>query len=181
MNGQQMTTNDSNEPIKLIVNGEEVTVLSSPDTPLLWVLRDELGLTAAKYGCGVAMCGACTVHLDGHALRSCTRAVCDVKGRVTTIEGAAGEDELGIIQGVWIKHNVAQCGYCQPGQIMSAWALLKAVGNPCDKQIDAAMSGNLCRCGTYQKIRAAIHECARRLGSAAEEPEECERQGASHE
>ena len=143
--------------IPIIVNGEEHTVDIDPDTPLLWVLRDTLGLTGTKYSCGIGMCGACTVHLDGEATRSCTMPVSEVAGRnVTTIEGLS-PDGSHPLQHAWIAEGVSQCGYCQPGQIMTAAALLAKNPNPSDNDIDAAMSGNLCRCGTYQRIRRAIH------------------------
>lgn len=143
--------------IPIIVNGEEHTVDIDPDTPLLWVLRDTLGLTGTKYSCGTGMCGACTVHLDGEATRSCTMPVSEVAGRnVTTIEGLS-PDGSHPLQHAWIAEGVSQCGYCQPGQIMTATALLAKNPNPSDNDIDAAMSGNLCRCGTYQRIRRAIH------------------------
>ena len=143
--------------IPIIVNGEEHTVDIDPDTPLLWVLRDTLGLTGTKYSCGIGVCGACTVHLDGEATRSCTMPVSEVAGRnVTTIEGLS-PDGSHPLQHAWIAEGVSQCGYCQPGQIMTATALLAKNPNPSDNDIDAAMSGNLCRCGTYQRIRHAIH------------------------
>jgi isoquinoline 1-oxidoreductase alpha subunit len=136
------------------------------DTPLLWVLRDHLGLVGTKYGCGVAQCGACTVHLNGSPVRSCQLAVKAIAGqKVTTIEGLAGKDgKLNAVQAAWIEHDVAQCGYCQAGQIMSATALLKSNPKPTDADIDAAMAGNLCRCGTYIRIRKAIHAAAAKAG-----------------
>ena len=143
--------------IPITVNGEEHTVDVSPDTPLLWVLRDTLGLTGTKYTCGISLCGACTVHLDGEATRSCSVPVSEVAGRnVTTIEGLS-PDGSHPLQQAWITESVPQCGYCQPGQIMTAAALLAENPNPSDDDIDAAMSGTLCRCGTYQRIRRAIH------------------------
>jgi aerobic-type carbon monoxide dehydrogenase small subunit (CoxS/CutS family) len=143
--------------IPIIVNGEEHTVDMDPETPLLWVLRDTLGLTGTKYSCGIGVCGACTAHLDGEATRSCTMPVSEVAGRnVTTIEGLS-PDGSHPLQHAWIAEGVSQCGYCQPGQIMTAAALLAKNPNPSDNDIDAAMSGNLCRCGTYQRIRRAIH------------------------
>jgi isoquinoline 1-oxidoreductase alpha subunit len=146
--------------ITLIVNGQEHIVDVSPDTPLLWVLRDSLGLTGTKYGCGQGLCGACTVHVDGEAARSCTMPVSEAAGRqVTTIEGLSPEGEHPVQQ-AWLAENVVQCGYCQPGQIMAAAALLAKSPKPTDEEIDAAMSGNLCRCGTYQRIRRAIHRAA---------------------
>ena len=146
--------------MKLNVNGEVREVDAPPDMPLLWVLRDLLGLTGTKYGCGIAQCGACTVHLDGEAHRSCVLPVSQVGSRaVTTIEGL-GAKGLHPVQRAWIEVDVVQCGYCQPGQIMAAAALLRVVPKPTDADIDAAMTGNICRCGTYQRIRAAIHRAA---------------------
>jgi isoquinoline 1-oxidoreductase alpha subunit len=143
--------------LSITVNGEEHVVDASPDTPLLWVLRDTLGLTGTKYTCGVGLCGACTVHLDGEPVRSCTLPVSEAAGReVTTIEGLS-PDGSHPLQRAWVAESVPQCGYCQPGQIMTAAALLAENPNPSDEEIDAAMAGNLCRCGTYQRIRRAIH------------------------
>jgi len=145
-------------PTALEINGKAVTVKAAPDTPLLWVLRDELLLTGTKYGCGIAQCGACTVHINGVATRSCITAISDIAGaKVTTIEGLGGTHP---VQAAWLKHDVPQCGYCQSGQIMSATALLAVTPNPSDQDIDDAMSGNICRCGTYQRIRAAIKDAA---------------------
>ena len=149
--------------MKLSVNGRDYDIDVEPDTPLLWVLRDELGLTGTKYGCGIAMCGACTVHIDGEPTRSCSLAVSDVDGAVSTIESQAANGALSAVQQAWVEHQVAQCGYCQSGQIMAATALLKATPEPTDSDIDAAMSGNLCRCGTYPRVRAAIHTAAGKL------------------
>ncbi len=146
--------------ITLRINGRDHTFDGDPAMPLLWFLRDELGLTGTKYGCGLALCGACTVHLDGEAVRSCVTAVEDAVGKaVVTIEGlsAAGDHPL---QRAWLEHQVAQCGYCQGGQIMQAAALLAATEDPTDDEIDAAMNGNICRCGTYNRIRAAIKTAA---------------------
>jgi isoquinoline 1-oxidoreductase alpha subunit len=144
--------------IALDINGKTVSVNALPDTPLLWVLRDELRLTGTKYGCGIAQCGACTVHADGQAIRSCTTPASSVTGmKITTIEGLGGAHPL---QAAWVRADVPQCGYCQSGQIMSAAALLAATPKPSDKDIDDAMSGNICRCGTYQRIRAAIKDAA---------------------
>ena len=142
----------------LSINGRQRTVDSPPDTPLLWVLRDELGLTGTKSGCGIAQCGACTVHLNGQAQRSCQAPIGSLAGvRITTIEGLGGAHPL---QAAWVKRDVPQCGYCQSGQIMSAAALLARNPKPTDEDIDAAMNGNICRCGTYQRIRAAIKDAA---------------------
>lgn len=143
--------------LSIVVNGEKYEVDASPDTPLLWVLRDTLGLTGTKYTCGVGLCGACTVHLDGEPVRSCTLPVSEAAGReVTTIEGLS-PDGSHPLQRAWVAESVPQCGYCQPGQIMTAAALLAKNPDPSDDDIDAAMAGNLCRCGTYQRIRRAIH------------------------
>ena len=146
------------------VNGRAVDVGFDPDTPLLWVLRDDLGLTGTKYGCGIAQCGACTVHVDTRATRSCVTPAAALPGReVVTIEGVGGEVARAV-QDAWRRLDVAQCGYCQSGQIMSAIALLSEIRRPSDADIDAAMSGNVCRCATYVRIRAAIHEAAKTLG-----------------
>jgi aerobic-type carbon monoxide dehydrogenase small subunit (CoxS/CutS family) len=146
--------------LQLVVNGKSRTVDVDPATPLLWVLRDALGLTGTKFGCGMALCGACTVHLDGQPVRSCVAPVSVAAGKaVTTIEGLS-ENRSHPLQKAWIAEEVPQCGYCQPGQIMSAAALLAAKPTPSDADIDAVMSGNLCRCGTYQRIRRAIHRAA---------------------
>jgi len=142
----------------LQVNGKTVKVNASADTPLLWVLRDELNLTGTKYGCGVAQCGVCTVHVDGTAQRSCQLQIGDLEGvSVTTIEGLGGDHP---VQKAWVKHDVPQCGYCQSGQIMQAVALLKENPKPTDDQIAAGMDGNLCRCATYNRIKAAIKDVA---------------------
>ena len=144
--------------IALEINGKSVSVNAADDTPLLWVLRDELGLTGTKYGCGIAQCGACTVHVGGQPTRACQTPVSAVAGmKVTTIEGLGGHHP---VQQAWVKADVPQCGYCQSGQIMSAAALLAEKKRPTDADIDAAMSGNICRCGTYQRIRAAIKDAA---------------------
>ncbi len=146
--------------IKLNVNGKSLEADVDPQTPLLWVLRDTLGLTGTKFGCGMALCGACTVHLNGQATRSCVTPVSAVgEQAVTTIEGLSS-DRSHPVQRAWLEIDVPQCGYCQPGQIMSAAALLAQNAKPSDDQIDAAMSGNICRCGTYPRIRAAIHRAA---------------------
>jgi isoquinoline 1-oxidoreductase alpha subunit len=145
---------------KLKVNNRTVDTDATPDTPLLWVLRDHLGLTGTKFGCGMALCGACTVHLDGAAVRSCVLPLSAVGDRaITTIEGLS-PDRSHAVQKAWLEIDVPQCGYCQSGQIMSAAALLHRNANPSDAEIDAAMSGNLCRCGTYPRIRRAIHRAA---------------------
>lgn len=144
----------------LKINGRMTTVEAEPDTPLLWVLRGELKLTGTKYGCGVALCGACTVHLNGEAVRSCVTLLSAVRDReVTTIEGLHGSQADALRQ-AWTDVDVVQCGYCQSGQLMSACALLKKTPHPTDADVDAAMSGNICRCGTYPRIRAAIHRAA---------------------
>jgi len=145
---------------KLVVNGQNLEVDVRPDMPLLWVLRDKLNLTGTKFGCGIAECGACTVHIDGVAVRSCVLPVSAVTAPVTTIEGLAQGNELHPLQNAWIEHDVPQCGYCQAGQIMSAAALLSTNEDPTDADIDTAMAGNYCRCGTYIRIRKAIHSAA---------------------
>jgi isoquinoline 1-oxidoreductase alpha subunit len=148
----------------LVVNGKQVTVKSSPDTPLLWVLRDQLGLTGTKPGCGRGFCGACTVWVDGEATRSCNLPLSDVESKkITTIE-KLGDSKVGqAVQSAWIELDVVQCGYCQSGQCMAAAALLTRKPKPSDDEIDAAMTGNLCRCGTYQRIRQAIHLAAAKI------------------
>jgi isoquinoline 1-oxidoreductase subunit alpha len=151
--------------VKLKVNGKEHDLTAPEQMPLLWVLRDVLGLTGTKYGCGMAQCGACTVHLDGEAVRSCVLPVGMVGSKsVTTIEGLS-PDGTHPVQRAWIETDVVQCGYCQPGQIMAAAALLKAKRKPSDAEIDAALSGNLCRCGTYQRIRAAVRRASELKGA----------------
>ncbi len=145
--------------ITLKVNGQTKTVNSTPDTPLLWVLRDELNMTGTKYGCGIQQCGACTVLVDGVATRSCGLDLGDVgKAAITTIEGLGGDHK---VQKAWISHDVPQCGYCQSGQIMSAVSLLRQHKNPTDAQITAGMDGNICRCGTYNRIHAAVKDAAK--------------------
>lgn len=151
--------------MKLTVNGTEHEVDVPPEMPLLWVLRDTLGLMGTKYGCGTAQCGACTVHVDGIAVRSCQLAVEDLEGEVTTIEGLGTLDDPHPVQAAWATHQVAQCGYCQSGQIMQAASFLSLTPEPSDEEIDAALSGNLCRCGTYLRIRAATRDAAKRLQS----------------
>jgi isoquinoline 1-oxidoreductase alpha subunit len=148
--------------IQFNMNGKGVDAKAEGDTPLLWVIRDEIGLTGTKFGCGAALCGACTVHLDGTPVRSCQTPLSAVSGKnVTTIEAMAANPVGRKLQAAWIAHDVPQCGYCQSGQIMSAAALLTANPNPSDQDIDQAMSGNICRCGTYPRIRAAIHTAAK--------------------
>jgi aerobic-type carbon monoxide dehydrogenase small subunit (CoxS/CutS family) len=146
--------------MKLNVNGREIDVVAAADTPLLWVLRDHLGMTGTKYGCGMALCGACTVHVDGMATRSCVLPLAAVEGkRIATIEGLSA-DRSHPVQQAWLELDVPQCGYCQSGQIMSAVALLERSPTPTDEEIDVAMSGNICRCGTYPRIRKAINRAA---------------------
>lgn len=150
--------------MRLSVNGTDHEVDVEPDMPLLWVLRDELNITGPKYGCGIAQCGACTVHIDGVAVRSCQAQIGELDGaEVFTIEGLGQPGALHAVQQAWVDHQVAQCGYCQAGQIMQAAALLDLNPEPTDDDIDAAMSGNLCRCGTYPRIRAAVHAAAKKL------------------
>ena len=150
--------------MRFTVNGEVQEVDVEEDMPLLWLLRDELGVTSVKYGCGIAQCGACTVHLDGYAVRSCQVPAGTLEGaEVVTLEGLAPGAALHAVQEAWIAHQVAQCGYCQAGQMMQAADLLAAVPDPTDADIDDFMGGNLCRCGTYPRIRAAIHDAALRL------------------
>jgi len=152
----------------LKINGKATTVATTPDTPLLWVLRDHVGLTGTKFGCGMALCGACTVHLDGTPVRACQTPISAASGRsVTTIEGVAASAKGREVQKAWLALGVPQCGYCQAGQIMSATALLHEHAKPTDAQIDAAMQGNLCRCGTYTRIRAAIKQAAGMQGEDA--------------
>ena len=159
--------------MKLTINGKihQITDID-PSMPLLWVLRDELNIKGPKFGCGIAMCGACTVHINGSPVRSCVYPVSAVQGDVTTVEGLGSPDSLHAVQQAWIEHQVAQCGYCQSGQIMSAAALLKNTPNPNDEEIDTAMSGNLCRCGTYPRIRAAIKTAAQTLDTQTIEDDE---------
>jgi isoquinoline 1-oxidoreductase alpha subunit len=149
--------------VTLSVDGKSHDVDVPADMPLLWVLRDELGIVGPKYGCGIAMCGACTVHINGAPVRSCSVSASAVWGEVTTIAGLGSPDALHAVQKAWVDNQVAQCGYCQPGQIMSAAALLASNPNPSDDDIDTAMSGNLCRCGAYPRIRQAIKSAATNL------------------
>ncbi|MFN3849643.1 MAG: (2Fe-2S)-binding protein [Spirosomataceae bacterium] len=144
----------------LTINGKKVAIEAEPDTPMLWVLRDEVHLKGTKFGCGMGLCGACTIHLDGQAVRSCQTPISTVKSKkITTIEGISTNIDH-VVQKAWIEEQVPQCGYCQSGQIMSAVALLKSKPNPSDEDIDAYMAGNICRCGTYNRIRKAIHLAA---------------------
>lgn len=147
-------------PKSLNVNGNSYMIDLPDDVPLLWVLRDEIGLTGTKFGCGISACGACTVHINGQAVRSCQVTLADVDGPITTIEGLGTPDNMAILQKAWVTHQVAQCGYCQSGQIMQAADLLDQNPSPTDQDIDEAMNGNLCRCGTYSRIRAAIKTAA---------------------
>ena len=147
--------------MKLTVNGKDHEVDVDPSMPLLWVLRDELNIKGPKFGCGIAMCGACTVHINGNAVRSCVYPASAVQGEVTTVEGLGNPKSLHAVQQAWIEHQVAQCGYCQSGQIMSAAALIANNPSPNDEDIDTAMSGNLCRCGTYPRIREAVKTAAK--------------------
>ena len=145
----------------LNINGKDVPVNADESTPILWALRDTLGMTGTKFGCGAALCGACTVHLNGAAIRSCITPISAAAGqKITTIEAVATDRVGKAVQEAWVKHDVAQCGYCQSGQVMSATALLKANAKPSDSDIDGAMAGNICRCGTYVRIRAAIKDAA---------------------
>lgn len=151
--------------IELNVNGRPVQVDADPTTPLLWALRDNLGLTGTKFGCGIALCGACTVHVDGRPTRACVTPISAVAGaRVVTVEALASDRVGRAVQDAWVRHDVVQCGYCQSGQVMAAAALLQQKKNPSDRDIDEAMSGIACRCGTYVRIRAAIKDAAKALG-----------------
>ena len=160
--------------MKLTVNGENHELDVEPDMPLLWVLRDILGIVGPKYGCGIAMCGACTVQIDGVAERSCSVMVGDAEGEIVTIEGLGGPEALNAVQSAWVEHQVAQCGYCQSGQIMSAAALLERNPRPSDEDINLAMRGNVCRCGMYTRIKAAIKTAAATLPEPALAPVEGE-------
>lgn len=151
--------------MRLTVNGQPHEIDVEPEMPLLWALRDALGITGPKFGCGIAVCGACTVHVDGQPVRSCSMPVGQVTGEVVTIEGLGTPEALHAVQQAWIELQVAQCGYCQSGQIMTAAAFLAATRNPSDEEIDAAMSANLCRCGTYPRIRAAVRKADVLLGA----------------
>lgn len=152
--------------MQLVVDGKTHDVDVEEDMPLLWVLRDELNIKGVKYGCGVAACGACTVHIDGVAVRSCQTLASEVEGEVTTINGLGQPETMHAVQEAWVEHQVAQCGYCQSGQIMQAASLLSEIKMPTDAEIDEAMSGNLCRCGTYPRIRAAVKTAAVKLQEA---------------
>ncbi len=153
--------------MNLTVNGKSYDVDVEPDMPLLWVLRDELNITGPKYGCGIAQCGACTVHVDGVAVRSCQLSATDVDGEITTIEGLGTPEALHAVQAAWIEHQAAQCGYCQSGQIMQAASFLDVNSEPTDEDIDNAMSANLCRCGTYPRIREAVKTASKALNGEA--------------
>ncbi|MEI6741052.1 MAG: (2Fe-2S)-binding protein [Gemmatimonadaceae bacterium] len=168
MNADAMGASDAHdETVSLRVNGELQAVAVSPDTPLLYVLRDTMGLTGTKYGCGIAACGACTVHVEGQPVRSCVMPVSTLAGKaITTIEGATGP-VTAAVQAAWTALDVAQCGYCQSGQVMAAVALLTTTPSPTDAEIDRAMQGNVCRCGTYPRIRAGIHQAAATLRGGA--------------
>lgn len=146
--------------MRLTVNGNSLEIDADPEMPLLWALRDIAGIMGPKFGCGIAACGACTVHLDGVPVRSCSLPVGDVAGEITTIEGLSKDGKLHPVQQAWLEEQVAQCGYCQSGQIMTAVALLDEIEKPTDEDIDNAMGGNLCRCGTYPRIRAAVKRAA---------------------
>lgn len=155
---------------RLQINGQTKDVEGPDDMPLLWALRDELGMTGTKFGCGMAMCGACTVHMDGAAIRSCVTPISAVVGRsISTIEGMEVDRVGQVVQQAWIENNVAQCGYCQAGQIMTAVSLLKSTPKPSEQQIDQAMSGNICRCGTYPRIHAAIQQAAGQLAQGGQQ------------
>ncbi|MFT5065200.1 MAG: isoquinoline 1-oxidoreductase alpha subunit [Yoonia sp.] len=162
-----MVQSSWSKSMQITVNGQTRDVDIEDDMPLLWVLRDELGITGVKYGCGIAQCGACTVHMDGQAVRSCQVSAASADGAdIVTIEGLGTPDALHVLQDAWIEHQVAQCGYCQSGQIMQAATLLDMNPQPTDDDIDAVMSGNLCRCGTYPRIRAAIKTAAIKMQEA---------------
>lgn len=153
-------------PVQFTLNGKPASADVDPSTPILWTLRDTLGMTGTKFGCGMAMCGACTVHLNGQAIRSCITPISAAQGqKIDTIEVQAADKVGKAVEDAWVRNDVAQCGYCQSGQIMSATALLKSNRRPSDADIDAAMVGNICRCGTYARIRAAIHDAAKNLSA----------------
>ena len=152
--------------MKVTVNGTQHDIDIEPDMPLLWVLRDELGITGPKYGCGIAQCGACTVHMNGEAVKACQVAAEDIDGEVVTIEGLGTPDAMHAVQSAWVEHQVAQCGYCQSGQMMAVAAFVLETPAPTDDEIDDAMSSNLCRCGTYPRIRAAVKTAAKNLSEA---------------
>ncbi|KOC24289.1 (2Fe-2S)-binding protein [Comamonas testosteroni] len=153
-------------PVKFTLNGKPASADVDSSTPILWTLRDTLGMTGTKFGCGMAMCGACTVHLNGQAIRSCITPISAAQGqKIDTIEAQAADKVGKAVEDAWVRNDVAQCGYCQSGQIMSATALLKNNRQPSDADIDAAMAGNICRCGTYARIRAAIHDAAKNLSA----------------
>lgn len=152
--------------VQFTLNGKPASADVDPSTPILWTLRDTLGMTGTKFGCGMAMCGACTVHLNGQAIRSCITPISAAQGqKIDTIEAQAADKVGKAVEDAWVRNDVAQCGYCQSGQIMSATALLKSNRRPSDADIDAAMAGNICRCGTYARIRAAIHDAAKNLSA----------------
>ncbi|VXD05194.1 Isoquinoline 1-oxidoreductase subunit alpha [Pseudomonas sp. 8Z] len=154
---------------RLQINGQTKDVDAPGEIPLLWALRDELGMTGTKFGCGMALCGACTVHMDGSAIRSCVTPISAVTGKaISTIEGMEVDPVGQVVQHAWVENNVAQCGYCQAGQIMTAVSLLKSTPRPSEEQIDQAMSGNICRCGTYPRIRAAILQAADQLAQGGQ-------------
>ena len=156
--------------VRFTLNQQTQDVQSAPETPLLWVLRDELGLTGTKFGCGMALCGACTVHMDGSPIRSCVTPIAAAAGHaISTIEGMEADSVGKVVQQAWVENNVAQCGYCQAGQIMTAVSLLKTTPKPTEQQIDEAMSGNICRCGTYPRIRAAVQQAASRLAQGGKQ------------
>ncbi|WP_312247420.1 (2Fe-2S)-binding protein [Stutzerimonas nitrititolerans] len=155
---------------RLQINGQTKDVDAPDEIPLLWALRDELGMTGTKFGCGMALCGACTVHMDGTAIRSCVTPISAVAGKaISTIEGMEADPVGQVVQQAWVENNVAQCGYCQAGQIMTAVSLLKSTPMPSEEQIDQAMSGNICRCGTYPRIRAAIQQAAGQLAQGGQQ------------
>ena len=159
-----MQLNQGSHMITLNINGQDQQLDLDPTTPVLWALRETLNMTGTKFGCGAALCGACTVHLDGQPIRSCVTPISSVAGKkITTIEAMSADRVGKAVQDAWVKHDVPQCGYCQSGQVMSATALLRTNTKPSDADIDAAMSGNICRCGTYQRIRAAIKDAAATL------------------